>query len=403
MPAEAGRGAAPPRAADARRVEPRSLLVDARGLYLSGIGRYTREVLARVLRDPRFGRVALLGRPHEVRGFLEEVGEARGARVVPFAHHYYSPAAQLQWLSLGARGALAADAGFFPHYDVPLGGPLPPSVVTVHDLAQFRLTEMFPAWKRALGGVVLRAALSRARRVVTISRFTRDDLAARYPAAAHKLEVVPQGVAGDFAARTPPDAALRHAESLAPFLLVVGNQKPHKNVGAALHVLARVRAEVPGLRLVVAGRHYPGDEPVGARARELGLADAVVDLGGVDDDLLRALYGRAECLLFPSYFEGFGLPVLEAMACGLPVVASDRAAIPEVVGDAGLMADPDDWEAMAAAVRSLGPGPLRDEMVARGRRRAALLSWDVTAARTAELILEVAAARRAPPRTANPV
>jgi glycosyltransferase involved in cell wall biosynthesis len=371
--------------------------VDARGLYLSGIGRYTREVLARVLRDPRFGRVALLGRPDEVRGFLDGAGQAGRAEVVAFAHHYYSPAAQLHWLSLGARGALAADAGFFPHYDVPLGGPLPPSLVTVHDLAQFRLAGLYPAWKRALGGVVLRAAVSRARLVVADSRFTRHDLAARFPAAAAKMEVVHLGVGGDITARAPSEAALRRAAELAPFLLVVGNQKPHKNIGAALRVLARLRAERPGLRLVVAGKHYPGDEPLAARARGLGVEDAVVDLGGVDDDLLRALYGRAECLLFPSYFEGFGLPVLEAMAWGLPVVASNRASIPEAVGDAGLMADPDDWDAMAEAVRSLRPGPLRDEMVARGRRRAALLTWDATAERTVELLLE-AAGRGAPRR-----
>jgi glycosyltransferase involved in cell wall biosynthesis len=314
--------------------------------------------------------------------------------VVPFAHHYYSPAAQLQWLALGARGALGADAGFFPHYDVPLGGPLPPSLVTVHDLAQFRLTSMFPAWKRALGGVVLRAAVSRARRVVADSRFTRDDLAARFPAAVPRMEVVPLGVGGDITARAPSGEALRRVEALAPYLLVVGNQKPHKNLRAALQVLARLRAERPELRLVAAGKHYPGDEPLATRARELGLGDAVVELGGVDDDVLRALYGRAECLLFPSYFEGFGLPVLEAMAWGLPVVASDRAAIPEAVGDAGVMTDPDDWDAMAAAVRSLRPGPLRDEMVARGRRRAALLTWDATAARTADLLMEVAGGAR---------
>lgn len=395
MPAEAERGTAP-RAAG-RPSEPRSLLADARGLRLSGIGRYTREVLARVLRDPRFGRVALLGRPHELRGFLEGLREAGRAEVVPFAHHYYSPAAQLHWLSLGARGALAADAGFFPHDDVPLGGPLPPSLVTVHDLAQFRLPTLFPAWKRALGGVVLRSAVSRARRVVADSRFTRDDLAARFPAAAAKMEVVHLGVGGDIATHAPSEAALARASELAPFLLVVGNQKPHKNLGAALQVLARLRGERPGLRLVVAGRHYPGDEPLATRARGLGVEDAVVDLGAVDDDLLRALYGSAECLLFPSYFEGFGLPVLEAMAWGLPVVASNRASIPEAVGDAGLMADPDDWDAMAEAVRSLRPGPLRDEMVARGRRRAALVTWDATAERTVELLLEVAG-RGAPRR-----
>jgi alpha-1,3-rhamnosyl/mannosyltransferase len=253
---------------------------------------------------------------------------------------------------------------------------------------------MFPAWKRALGGVVLRAAVSRARRVVADSRFTRDDLAARFPAAAPRMEVVHLGVGGDITARAPSQAALRRAAELAPFLLVVGNQKPHKNLRAAVEVLAALRPEWPELRLVVAGKRYPGADDLAEHARALGVDGALREVGAVDDDHLRALYGRAECLLFPSRFEGFGLPVLEAMACGLPVVASNRAAIPEAVGDAGLLVDPEDTAAMADSVRRLREPALRAEMVRRGRARAASLPWAATAARTADLLCAVAGGAR---------
>jgi len=375
-------------------VAGRSLVVDARGLWLSGIGRYLREVLAGVLADARFARVTLLGHPGGIADFLATTDATVEARVVSFPHHFYSPGAELHWAVLRARGELRADAAFFPHYDVPLPGPLPPSVVTVHDLAHLRLPELFPAWKRALAGVVLGSAMRRATRVVTISEFTRDDLLARHPAARRKVEVIPQGVAGELAARAASEGARRWADALGPFVLCVGNQKPHKNLRAAVEVLAALRPEWPELRLVVAGKRYPGADDLAEHARALGVDGALREVGAVDDDHLRALYGRAECLLFPSRFEGFGLPVLEAMACGLPVVASNRAAIPEAVGDAGLLVDPEDRAAMADSVRRLREPALRAEMVRRGRARAASLPWAATAARTADLLCAVAGGAR---------
>jgi glycosyltransferase involved in cell wall biosynthesis len=371
-----------------------SVLVDARGLRSSGIGRYLREVLAHLFHDARFGRWTMLGGLDEVRTFAAEHGAADRVQAVSFPHPFYSPAAQVHWLALAARGALRADAAFFPHYDVPVAGPAPPSVVTVHDLAHFLLPDVFPAWKRAVAGGVLRRAVGRARRVVVISRATRDDLVGRIPAAAGKAVLIPQGVAPAFGAAVAAEPRTAEVHALRPFLLCVGNRKPHKNLVAAVDALAELRRDDPALRLVIAGARFPEGDGVGDRARELGVADAVVELDACGDAELRALYGAAECLVFPSLFEGFGLPVLEAMAAGLPAVVSSRGPLPEVAGDAGVVVDPRAPGAIAAAVRRLRAEPrFRAECVARGRARAGAMTWAHTAERTGAVLREVAAGR----------
>lgn len=369
-----------------------SILVDARGIAQSGIGRYLRAVLARVLDDPRFSRVTLLGRPEEIAASLPTRTVAT-VRVVAFPHPFYSVAAQAHWAALAVAGRLAHDVAFFPHYDVPVPASLRRSVVTVHDLTQFHLRDIFPWWKVAAGGVVLDRALRRASRVVAVSHAAGADLLLRHPGVAPRLHVIPQGV--DARWSEPGNAA--SVEALRPYLLCVGNRRPHKNWVAAVEVLARLRPRFPALRLVLAGRGEEDRDLVAARAAARGVADAVVEVRDAPDERLAALYAGAECLLFPSLHEGFGLPALEAMAAGLPVVCSDRASLPEVVGDAGVVAGPHDHDALAGAVRRLLEEPaFRATLVERGRRRAAEFRWERTAARTADLLWEVAAPAHAP-------
>lgn len=370
--------------------------VDARAFGNSGLGRYLSEILARLLVDDRFGRVVLLGDAGALRPFADEWCECASSRVEirPGKGGLYSPGAQLGWAVQRALLRLAADVWFFPHYDVPLLVSPRRSVVTVQDLTHFQVPKLFPAWKRAAGSVLLDHAVRSATRVLVTSAATRGDLIKRVPDAVEKVSVIPLGVSAEMGACSATAcSACARVRELRPYLLCVGNRKPHKNFQFAVDVLSALRPEWPALRLVVVGRHFDASDGVRERAVVRGVGDSVVELEGISDLELRCLYSNAEALLFPSLYEGFGLPILEAMACGTPVVASNRASVPEVVGDAGLVANAADANEFAGAVRAVCRQPvLREELVRRGRIRAAELSWDRTAADTLETLLTAARA-----------
>lgn len=369
-----------------------SVLVDARGLRISGIGRYLREVLAGLLQDERFGHIKILGDVAEVEEFLVSENAEDRASVVPFRYGFYSVRAQVAWRALERRGALEVDAAFFPHYDAPWSVP-PRSVVTVHDLTHLKVPEAFAAWQRAAARVLLRRVTTHASRVIAVSNSTARDLLQEFPQTEGKIEVIPNGVTSCFLSSSAPGSSPAATALLpdAPYMLCVGNRKPHKNLRAAVEVLALLRREQPDLRLVIVGPVYPGWDEVVARANTLGIRDAVIEIPPADDVVLRELYTNCSVFLFPSLYEGFGLPLLEAMACGAPVVASNRASIPEVVSNAGLLVDPRDYRAMADAVlRVIDNTDLRRALRCRGKERVEHFSWEKAAQSTGDVLYQVA-------------
>jgi glycosyltransferase involved in cell wall biosynthesis len=372
-----------------------SVGVDARGLYSTGIGRYLREVIQGLFADVRFRRLILLGDPAELRCFVDEHGAAAKAEVRPYAGSWFSVRTQSSWLALWLQGETRADVWFFPFCDVPLVACPRRSVVTVHDLTPSKVPESSASKLRLARRVLLRGAVRRAGRVIADSESTRHDLVERHPSATDKVEVVHLGVSPVFCLLTRDEcrADTRFA-GLRPFLLGVGNRHPHKNWRAAVDALALLRPERRDLRLVMAGgRRGPEWDATVRHAEAIGVGDALVDVGDVTDAELRFLYGLCEAFVFPSLYEGFGLPVLEAMACGAPVVASNRSSLPEVVGDAGFLVDPYDVGAMAEAIRRLERAPgLRAEAVRKGTERAARFSWEKTARRTADILHRTATA-----------
>ncbi|MBX5470205.1 MAG: glycosyltransferase family 4 protein [Thermoleophilaceae bacterium] len=248
------------------------------------------------------------------------------------------------------------------------------AVVVVHDLAPLRHPEWYgrayAAWQRALLPVIAR----RARHLVAVSEFGRRELVELLGIDPARVTVIPDGVGERFRPGAPKPTAL---ELPRPYVLAVGTRIARKNL-AALDAAARMlRARGIDLVAAGAGRAYMRAERE-PPARPLGYV-AERDLPG--------LYANAEALVMPSVYEGFGLPCLEAMAAGTPVVAADRAALPETTGGAALLADPEDPEAFAAALeRLLDDAELRDRLTSAGLARARELTWDRAARATDELL-----------------
>ena len=365
------------------------LLIDARMLNGGGIGRFIREVSQRWLVDLRVRRIYFLGSRSEISRWLPQV-DARGiGTVVRWPGSAYSVARQLAWPGVFSRLSMKVDVCLFPHYDAPILGHPARSVVIVHDLIHFRFPSGFPVRVRVPGRFLMRSALHRASRLVTVSQYCRGDIVRWNPSTADKLSVITLGVSEVFhpLEEGERDDARHRWGGLQPFLMTVGPAKAHKNLELAVDVLAEVRRVRPDLRLIMVGAVGRGLRDLYRRAAALGVEDAVVGLGFLRDEYLRELYCTADALLFPSKYEGFGIPPLEAMACGCPVVASSLTAVPEAVGDAGRLVDPGNKEEWVQAVTEAVVGSKGQKLEA-GRRWASRFSWD----RTAEKLLEVVAA-----------
>jgi glycosyltransferase involved in cell wall biosynthesis len=232
-----------------------------------------------------------------------------------------------------------------------------PAVVTLHDLQHLDLPRMFGRAERAFRAVAWHSSIRRADRVVVPSTFVRDRAVAKLGLAADRVGVVHSGV--DHARFTPGDSERE------PFLLYPARGWLHKNHDRLFAAFSRLRASRPDLRLVLTG-----DPSISA-------PDGVDALGFVSPGELVDLYRRAAALVFPSLYEGFGQPVLEAMACGCPVACSNAGALPEVAGDAARLFDPRDARAIADAVEDVVDA--QAEWAARGLARAAGFSWAATA------------------------
>ena len=267
-------------------------------------------------------------------------------------------------------------------------------VVTVHDLAPIRFADRYPRRARSVykRGAVITAA--EAARVVCPSRSTALDVEEFYGVERERIRVVPHGV--DLS-----DLEIHDAEQLwarrglvEPYVLWIGTQEQRKNVIAVLDAFARIAPRHPRLSLVLHGPNgWLGDE-VGEGVRHRGMhGRTVVSEGFLPRSELAALYARASAFVYPSLYEGFGLPVLEAMACGTPVVTSNISALPETAGDAALLVDPLDEEALAEAIEQIIDDPtLAEDLSRRGQKRAAGFTWAEAARKTWAVYEEVASA-----------
>ncbi len=276
-----------------------------------------------------------------------------------------------------------------PAYTAPLAG-VHPLVVTIHDVSYERRPEWYPYRRDPLRRWFYRRSALAADRILTDSEFSRTEIQAAYGIQADRIRVVPLGVGAPFVG-DPIDTPLPEGIG-APYVLHVGDLHPRRNLALLVRAVGRVVAARRGRQapaLVLAGVDR------GERVRlveEAGRAHVKIQfLPQIDDRTLARLYRSASAFVYSSLYEGFGLPLLEAMACGVPIVATRAASIPEVVGDAGVLVPPDDEDAFAAAIaRVLEDAVFADALRRSGISRAAGFSWDRSARATIDAYRELA-------------
>lgn len=360
-----------------------TIAVDLRALVrtVTGIGVATRALL---LELSRLGDARYLGLAHRPPVGAEELAAAGVAledRSAPLGVLWQ----QLLLPRRLARGDV--DLLWSPITTLPLASRVP-GVVTIHDLTTLLWPETHRLKVRWSVYPFLAASLERARRVVAVSRATADDLAFHFPWCAGKTEVVYNGVDPEFRPGDPARVAAVRAELGAPdgYLLYAGTLEPRKNVGVLLDAWEGLREEDPQAPpLVLAGPYGWGSRALLARIERLGAA-GLVHLGPVERGRLVEIFQAAALFVYPSLYEGFGLPAAEAMACGVPAVVSNASSLPEVVGDAGMTVEPQDAGALAGAIRSLLAEPRRRaELGERALARAARFRWDLAARRMREI------------------
>jgi glycosyltransferase involved in cell wall biosynthesis len=263
-----------------------------------------------------------------------------------------------------------------------------PTVVTFHDLSFYLYPAAFNRPNRLYLQTFARRSARLARRIIAVSESTRRDVVRLLGVAPEKVDVAWNGVDSWFRPEADPERlrAFRSEQHLSErFILFLGTLEPRKNLPTLLRAYALARRQGVEEPLILAGGMGWGDLELARLVDELDLRAAVRTVGYVSPGEQASWYNAATLLAYPSLYEGFGLPALEAMACGTPVVASDRSSLPEVVGDAGLLVDPVDPAALADALaRVLRDEALRGELGARGIERARRFTWEAAARATVQ-------------------
>ncbi len=349
------------------------VLLDCRMAEWSGVGRYTRGLVSGLIAEGVVSLVLVTA--------SDSHGLFPGARTVPAQHSPFSLAGMVELAAIIRREQ--PDVVHCLHFPTPTRSPVP-IVVTLHDVTPLVVDSVMPSATRRLVYRALTArAVRLAKRVIAPSAATQRDLARLFPASAGRSIVVPEA-ADDFASgEVAPDPGVDR-----PYVLSMGNTKAHKDLPTLFAAFDRVAQDFPDMNLVLTGEEPAGyiDARVPFTSRK-----RVSFTGEISDVRLRSLYANATVFAFPSRYEGFGLPPLEAMALGAPVITTTAASLPEVVGDAAILVPPGDVTALTGALaKLLGDEKMREALIEKGRLRAASFSWRQTAQLTVAVYRDAA-------------
>ena len=356
----------------------KKLYIDARMISSSGVGIYLQNMLPRLL-EKRCFRVTVLGDREQ----LSQYNWSKELQIINVAAPIYSIKEQFEL----ASKINDCDVFWSPHYNIPLfyRGKL---VVTVHDVCHLALPQFIKGiHKKLYAKIMFAAVMYKADVILCVSRFTRDELL-KFTAKrnAEKIHIIYNGV--DKSWFGLEKKASPHSK---PFFVYVGNVKPHKNLGRLLDAFVRIKNNIPHDMVVVGNKEgfISGDKSVIAKADRL--RERVYFTGYVEDNVLKQYVLHADFLVLPSLYEGFGLPPLEAMACGCPVVTSNAPSLLEVCGDAAYHVNPYDVDSIANGIYKVATDEqLKRFLIGEASKRVTMFSWEKSAQQLLEVLKEVA-------------
>lgn len=361
------------------------IAIDGRKYFDFGIGTYIQQLVKSLssLKSPH--RFILYASPEDV-------------PKISLPHGWTIAEARYRKYSLGEIGFFGyrairdgVDVFHEPHYTLPMG-IRDRSIVTIHDIIHLRFPELFSRFQRTYSYVMIRHSLRNSRFIITDSEFTKRDILASFRLHEDKIRVIPLGVGDQYRQLNKGqwfDEFKKRFGLQRPFILYVGNVKPHKGIGTLLNACKQLLIS-QDFDLGMVGGSIAQDPTLARLVRELGISNHIKELGRLSDEDMVKAYNTAEVLVMPSLYEGFGLPALEAMACGTPVVVSNAASLPEVVGDGAAVFHAGNSPELADVMwRVLRESTFRKDLIRKGKKRAKKFVWSETAAETMALYEKV--------------
>ncbi len=355
-------------------INGKTIGIDARMIEMSGIGTYIQHLMGHGIYD------YALGKEDEIRRYDSDV------KVIPYDAPIYSPKEQLRFPNKAVRAA-GIDIMHFPHYNVPISYR-EKYVTTVHDLTHIVLPEFLGGKAKYLyAKFLMRQALRRASHIFTVSENSKKDIQKYFDIQDDKISITYNAIDDDFRVKDKTEIEYLYNKYSIPrdkkLLLYVGNLKPHKNLSALLKAMKELNRD--DVYLLLVGKAFKSID-LDEQENQMGIKDRVIHTGMVSKEELIDLYNLADLFVFPSLYEGFGIPPLEAMACGTPVIAADNSSIPEVCGDAAVYFDGRNENRIKCVIEEIiGDDMLASELVAHGLLRARYFDWK----KTRDLVIDV--------------
>jgi glycosyltransferase involved in cell wall biosynthesis len=371
------------------------IAIDIRRMTEFGVGTYIRNIIRTLGRLDHENQYFLLGSPTKV----QEIGPLRGNfQTIPLAHPEHTLKGYREFRS--ALHKLDCDLVHIPNlFSRPRFLPCP-YVMTVHDMLEHMSRPRQQGMWRWIYFQMTKRVLAGAARIFAVSNFTRNEIEKLFEIPLNHIEVVYNAIDERFlhghATSADRDLIAQRYQVSYPFLLYAGRISPHKNVLRLIEAFSALKTELekdqvwPDLKLIIIGDDLSGNPDLRRTVVRSGVQNEVRFLGFVPIDVLRIFYDEAKVFVFPSLYEGFGLPPLEAMAHGTPVITSNISSLPEVVGNAAVLVNPENvFEIMRAAHRVLTDRALRDRMKERGYQQAKRFSWEISVRRLLDVYREV--------------